>query len=42
MICVTCQCRGVEKLWETCGQTVLPPLDWLLRFRNDVISESLS
>jgi hypothetical protein len=28
--------RGVEKLWETCGQTALPPLDWLLRFRNDV------
>jgi len=26
----------VEKQWETCGQTVLPPLDWLLRFRNDV------
>jgi hypothetical protein len=27
--------RGVKKLWETCGQTVLPPLDWLFRFRND-------
>lgn len=26
----------MEKQWETCGQTVLPPLDWLLRFRNDV------
>ncbi len=25
IFCVTCQCRGVEKLWETCGQTVLPP-----------------
>jgi hypothetical protein len=25
----------VKKLWETCGQTVLPPLDWLFRFRND-------
>ncbi len=24
MICVTCQFRGVKKLWETCGQTVLP------------------
>src|SRR5260370_772075 len=24
IFCVTCQCRGVEKLWETCGQTVLP------------------
>ena len=23
-------------MWETCGQTVLPPLDWLLHFRNDV------
>src|SRR3977135_617782 len=26
----------------TCGQTVLPPLDWPLHFRNDVVSESLS
>ncbi len=32
---------GVEKLWETCGRQSLPP-NWLLRFRNDVGSESLS
>ena len=25
---------GVEKLWETYGQTALPPLDWLLHFRQ--------
>jgi hypothetical protein len=25
VICVTCQRKGVEKLWETCGQAVLGP-----------------
>jgi len=33
---------GVEKLWETCGQTRPAPLDWLLGFRNDVASGCLS
>ncbi len=33
--------RGVEKLWETCGQTVMPPLDRLLRFSQDVVFAEL-
>jgi hypothetical protein len=33
--------RGVEKLWETCVHTVMPPLDRLLRFSQDVVFAEL-
>ena len=44
MIPATRNYLGAEA-WRSCGklvQIVLPPLDWLLRFRNDVVSGSLS